>query len=293
MLDCLIIGGGPAGLTAAIYLARFRRSACIVDSGRSRAMLIPKSHNYPGFQGISGVDFLGRLQSQMESFGGRLEKGNVASLGKADNGSFVASSRSVEYKARTILLATGIEDCWPDIRGLKDEADSELVRFCPVCDGYEAMDKRVGVLGDWRPAASKALFMRTFTREVVLFPTGAPADGQDDDELRALGIRIAGSPTDIRRYEGFVTVKAGGLKYDLDVLYPALGCAVNSGLAIGLGAECEAEGTIKVDSYQSTGVPGLYAAGDVVSDLHQLNVATAHAAVAATRIHSSLKRNPK
>ena len=82
MLDCLIIGGGPAGLTAAIYLARFRRSACIVDSGHSRAKLIPKSHNYPGFQGI----ILARLQDQMGSFGGRLRKGEVTSLKRLTRG---------------------------------------------------------------------------------------------------------------------------------------------------------------------------------------------------------------
>ncbi len=111
--------------------------------------------------------------------------------------------------------------------------------------------------------------------------------------MRTLGIRIAATPTAIRRHEKTVTVSAGDTEYDLEVLYPALGCVVNSGLAVDLGVKCENEGTLKVDSYQRTAVPGLYAAGDVVSDLHQLNVATAHAAVAATRIHSSLKRNPK
>lgn len=293
MLDCLIIGGGPAGLMAATYLARFRRHACIIDSGHSRAKLIPKSHNYPGFQGISGFDLLARLQAQMESFGGLMEGGEVTVLRKTKGGSFVARTGSRDYAARMVLIATGIEDCWPEIEGLKDENDSELVRFCPVCDGYEAMDKRVGVLGEWRPAAKKALFMRTYTTHVMMFPTGGFGEAEDHRKLQELDIKIGVRPTLIRRHDRLVSVTAGTVRHDLDVLYPALGCVVNSQIAVALGADCEPEGTVKVDACQRTTVPGLYAAGDVVSDLHQLSVATAHAAIAATSIHNSLERNPK
>jgi thioredoxin reductase (NADPH) len=293
MLDCLIIGGGPAGLTAATYLARFRRRALVIDSGHSRARLIPKTHNYPGFQGISGDDLLARLAGQMERFGGRVEQGEVTALTKTGEGSFAARAGSREFAARAVIVATGIEDCWPEILGSKDENDSELIRFCPVCDGYEAMNKRVGVLGEFRPALKKALFMRTYTKQVVLFPTGDVAEGNDSEELERLGIAIGDRPTLIERHDRIVSVTAGTVQHDLDVLYPALGCVVNSKIAVAMGVDCEPEGTLRVDSCQRTRVPGLYAAGDVVSDLHQLSVATGHAAIAATSIHNSLERNPK
>lgn len=293
MLDCLIIGGGPAGLTAATYLARFRRRALIIDSGHSRAKLIPKTHNYPGFRGIGGHDLLARLAEQMERFGGNAEQGEVTALRKSGDGSFVARAASRYFAARTVLLATGIEDCWPEILGLKDENDSELIRFCPICDGYEAMNKRVGVLGEFGPAVKKALFMRTYTKQVVLFPTGAVTKGKEFEELQRLGIGIADRPTSIKRHDRIVSVTTGKTRHDVDVLYPALGCVVNSKIAVALGVACEPEGTLKVDSCQRTAVPGLYAAGDVVSDLHQLTVATGHAAIAATSIHKILELNPK
>jgi thioredoxin reductase (NADPH) len=293
MLDCLIIGGGPAGLTAATYLARFRRRALVIDSGHSRARLIPKTHNYPGFQGISGDDLLARLAGQMERFGGNVQQGEVTALRKTGDGSFVARAGSRELTARTVIIATGIEDCWPEILGLKDENDSELIRFCPICDGYEAMNKRVGVLGEFGAAMKKALFMRTYTTQVVLFPTGGAAGQEDCEELERLGVAIAERPTLIKRHDRIVSVTAGETPHDLDILYPALGCVVNSQIAIAIGVDCEPEGTLKVDSCQKTGVQGLYAAGDVVSDLHQLSVATGHAAIAATSIHNCLERNPK
>ena len=138
MLDCIIVGGGPAGLTAAIYLARYRRAALLVDEGASRARLIPASHNYPGFKGIAGPDFLARLREQARLYGARLEHGRVTALQRGPQGGFIAQLHGRDILARTVLPATGLVDESPDHRRIELGVDGGAVRFCPICDGFEA-----------------------------------------------------------------------------------------------------------------------------------------------------------
>jgi len=143
-------------------------------------------------------------------------------------------------------------------------------------------------------AGKKALFLRTYTRRVTLFPIG---DGASDatcrEELTMAGVDIAGGPERIEKTSD-TTLKVlthSGDQHIVDALYPALGCDVRSGLATRLGACCTSTGTLKVDDHQQTTVDGLYAVGDVVTDLHQLSVAFRHAALAATQIHQRLPAN--
>jgi thioredoxin reductase (NADPH) len=292
-LDCLIVGGGPAGLTAATYLARFRRNVLLMDDGQSRAKLIPETHNYPGFIGLSGADLLASLRQQAERNGARLQQGRVDELRKAD-GAFVARVGSTEIRAKRLLLATGIVDESPDLPGMKDAIYRGALRFCPICDGFEATDQRIGVLGSMRGASSKAQFLRTYSRDVVLLPTDDPAKAVEEKRvLEQAGTTVSDERVvDVERTgEKIAAVLASGRRLPVDVLYPALGCAVRSQLAIALGARSNDIGNLHVDDKQRTSVEGLYAAGDVVTDLHQISVATGHAAVAATAIHNSLPRN--
>jgi thioredoxin reductase (NADPH) len=293
--DCLIIGGGPAGLTAAIYLARFRRNVIVVDDGKSRAALIPESHNYPGFSGgVAGPELLAALRRQAEQYGAALRHARIVDLKRHDGG-FRASSQEGALQARYVLLATGIVDEAPELPGLRDAIYRGALRFCPICDGYEAMDQHIGVLGRTAVACKKALFLRTYSRRVTLLPIDDPAriDPGVARELQDAGIQVSEEPViDVDRSgEKIAAVMQGGARCELDVLYPALGCEVRSELATALGAESDDGGCLKVDSRQATTVPGLYAAGDVVIDLDQLSVAIGHAAIAATCIHNNLPRN--
>jgi thioredoxin reductase (NADPH) len=164
---------------------------------------------------------------------------------------------------------------------------SDFVRFC---DGYEATDRCIGVLGSLAAAGKKALFLRTYAREVLLFATDKAH--ASSDALTAAGVIVAGRSVRVEPIGDKLTVTVeGGTRYDIDVLYPALGCNVRSELATKLGAVCSETGNLKVDHHLRTTVAGLYAAGDVVTDLHQLTVATGHAAIAATDIHNELGPN--
>jgi len=294
MLDCLVIGGGPAGLLAAVYLGRYRRSVQVIDAGESRAATIPESHNYPGFFGIAGSELLRRLNAQARQYGAELMGGRVTSLRKKGK-SFVATSSGSDVHARFILLATGLVDHCPPIEGQPAECPSEVVRFCPICDGYEAMDRRVGVLGDMKAGGKKALFLRTYTKDVSLFLTDETADVEWQKKLIKAKVTIVGELQQVRQgTEKTVTVATQrGKIHEVDALYPALGCNVRSDLATGLGAVSTANGNLEVDDHQRTTVEGLYAAGDVVTDLHQLSVAFGHAAIAATDIHNRLPPNPR
>lgn len=291
--DCLIVGGGPAGLTAAIYLARFRRHVLLVDGGKSRAECIPKSRNHPGFAaGISGPELLARLREQAGHYEVPIMADSVNALCKDVDG-FIARVQGEEIHARSVLLATGITDVDPDLPGLQRAVARALVRYCPVCDGYEASEKTIAVLGSIERAAGKADFLRCYSKSVAVLPL-VRESGQAAD-LRQRGIELIDSaPVRFEQTQETITVTLqSGKTRSFDVLYAALGCTVHSDLARALGALCNSMGNIQVDSKQKTSVEGLYAAGDVVSDLHQLSVAEGHAAVAATAIHNSLPLNYK
>jgi thioredoxin reductase (NADPH) len=293
-LDCVIVGGGPAGLTAAIYLARYRRNVLVFDSGESRAALIPESHNYPGFaHGLSGGKLLEILGDQAETYSVRIVRSPVISLARSENG-FIAVYGGGEVAARFALLATGIVDVTPEVEDLDQAISEGSIRYCPVCDGFEAIDRKIAVLGSGKDAAAKARFLRTYSRDVTLLSqsTGAPKDVEKQSAAEN-GYAIEGPVFELTRSQHGIRAQLESRHLDFDIVYPAMGCDVRSGLASALGAATTDVGCLKVDCYQRTSVDGLYAAGDVVSDLHQIAVATGHAAVAATHIHHCLPQNSR
>jgi thioredoxin reductase (NADPH) len=288
-VDCLIVGGGPAGLTAALYLARFRRRVVLIDSGRSRAASIPRSHNHPGFaDGISGETLLRTLRSQAEQYGATIISGVVTAVTRPDK-SFDAESTAGRIQAPRVLLATGITDRCPEIQSPDPAHITDKIRYCPVCDGFEARGKRIAVYGRPEDAIAKVQFLRTFSSSVALVPNTSNSDGERTTNLPF----NVGSParTISVNDDGVEVTLADGRTMQFDVLYPAMGCVVHSDLVTALGAKCNEVGCLIVDSKQQTTVSGIYAAGDVVSDLHQLVVAEGHAAIAATAIHNSLPLN--
>ena len=294
MLDCLVIGGGPAGLLAAVYLGRYRRSVQVIDAGESRAATIPESHNYPGFFGIAGPELLRRLNAQAREYGAELVSGRVTALRK-EGETFVATCSGSDVNARFILLATGLVDHCPSIEGQPAECPSEVIRFCPICDGYEAIDRRVGVLGDIKAGGKKALFLRTYTKDVSLFLTDETEDVDWQEKLAKANVRIVGnsSKSGKRPKIRLPLLPSRGKPTKWTLSTPLSVAPFDPTLRLVLGASSTENGNLEVDDHQRTTVEGLYAAGDVVTDLHQLSVAFGHAAIAATDIHNRLPANPR
>ena len=294
-VDCLIVGAGPAGLTAAIYLARFRRRVAVYDSGNSRASYIPRTRNYPGFpDGISGGELLQRLRQQAERYGAPLLTGLVEKVERNGEG-FVAQVGDERIAALRVLVATGTVDKEPDMPNLREAIQAGAIRLCPVCDGHEVIDRSVAIYGPGEKTVGHALFMRTFTAKLTMLvprgdePLGAGARGA----LERAGIELLESPVcEIALTAGNrASVRlADDSVHEFSTVYPTLGCRNRSELAAALGARCTEDGEIVVDAHQQTSVEGLYAAGDVVSALNQLSVAVGHAAIAATAIHNSLRQ---
>jgi thioredoxin reductase (NADPH) len=296
-LDCLVIGGGPAGLTAAIYLARYRRRFEVVDSDASRAAWIPLSHNHAGHpDGIAGTDLLMRMRRQAERYGAKLTKGKVLRLRRADDVGFVAELPDREVRAKTILLATGVVDREPELPNLYDAVQRGLIRHCPICDGYEVIDHKVAVVGHGKMCFGEVLFLRDYTADLTFLTLGRPMDLEPDQKsrLREAGVTVVETPAvEVALAGGRITelVLADGRRLAFDTIYSALGTDPRNALARQLGAELDGEdGRVLVDAHQQTTADGVYAAGDIVAGLNQISVAMGQAAVAATAIHNRLRQ---
>ncbi|MHB8912768.1 MAG: NAD(P)/FAD-dependent oxidoreductase [Lysobacter sp.] len=296
-LDCLVIGAGPAGLTAATYLVRFHRRIAVVDAGHSRARWIPTSHNCPGFPfGVAGPALLRKLREQAEGYGATITGGRIVGLARAAEPSagFVATAADGRrWHARHVLLATGIVDRMPPLADLEDAIAAGAVRLCAVCDGYEASDERIAVYGPVDEAIRHAAFLRTFSRDVTVLrsepgePAAQCAQLAADARLPVLPVPRALAHDD----RGCRAQFDDGREERFDTVYPVLGGEAQSQLAVGLGADVDDNRELVTDASGQTSVDGLYAIGDIVSALNQISVAVGHAAIAATTIHNRLPRN--
>jgi len=294
-LDCLVIGGGPAGLTAAIYLSRYHLDIMVVDGGRSRAAWIPCTRNHAGFpEGISGTELLDRMKEQAQRYGTRIEDGQVTRIERdEESGLFTAEWGSGPVTARTVLLATGVTNRRPP---MDEEAHDGalvrgLIRYCPICDGYEVTDKRVGVIGTQERGRAEAIFLRSYTPDLTLVAPDGPheLDAADRELLAEAGVDLVDGPIDaIEPGDDQIAVVLAGHRLAFDSIYPALGSDTHTQLAELLGAAQAGDACIRVDSHQRTSVPGLYAAGDVVLGLDQISHAMGEGGVASTTIRNDL-----
>ncbi|MGC4411032.1 NAD(P)/FAD-dependent oxidoreductase (plasmid) [Rhizobium rosettiformans] len=294
-LDCAVIGGGPAGLTAALYLARYQLKVTVFDDGLSRAAAIPFSHNVPGFpEGIRGVDMLSRMRDHALRYGAHIAKTFVTGVSRIGS-RFLVSVQGRQIEARAVMMATGVTDRRPKMPvALHDAAVSEgLLRYCPICDGYEVSDRKIAIIGAGSHAYSEALFLRSFTRDLWLVSPEGDFDlsKREISSLKQLGVQlVAGPMIDITLSGKSIRIAGAGGVFDYDAAYPALGCDNRSGLAKMVGAELTSDGCIKVDKHLRSTIPYLYAAGDTVAGLNQISSAVGQAAIAATAIRNDLSK---
>ncbi|CAN5260503.1 NAD(P)/FAD-dependent oxidoreductase [soil metagenome] len=294
--DCTIIGAGPAGLSAAIYLARYHRSVLVLHDEQSRALRIPKTYNVPGFpDGIAGRDLVGLMHDQASRFGAEIKVGKVeAAEVRADGFQVITADKA--YRCRTLIFATGV--CLRELDLPHDVHEGAIadgcLRYCPICDGYEAGERAVGVFGNTEHGPEEALFLRQFSRDVSLIAEdGRPWPAKVAARLKKEGVRMVQGRVDaFTPGPGGMVVSMDGGRETLrfDVLYPALGSDPRSELAGQIRVKLTEVGCIPTDPAQATNITGVFAAGDVVDALDQISVAIGHGAVAATKAHNLLRQ---
>lgn len=292
--DAIVVGAGPAGLAAALYLARYHRTPLVLHDGTSRALRIPLTHNAPGFpDGVAGPDLVARMQAHAESHGARFQTARVEAASREQSG-FRLDGEGRTWRCRTLVLATGILLNELDLPREIHEAAivAGVLRYCPICDGYEATGRRIGVIGCDANGAGEALFLRSYSSDVTLMPlhNSDLTDGQEAALQRA-GVDVQHgalsrlAPQD-DRMEVMLDDRDDPLTFD--VVYPALGCAPRNELARQLDMSLTEHGCAPVEAVRGYG-SGLFVAGDLVEGLDQISVAMGHGALAATCAHNWLR----
>lgn len=298
--ECVVIGAGPAGLTAATYLARFHRRTVVYDAGSSRASLISASHNYPGTSrhGVSGKKLLSQLRHQAQRFGARIVKDRIVDIRSRENVNgtpefIVTSALGTCFNTQRLLIATGMDDVLPATLQSHAAIRNGIVRLCSICDGYETEGKYVAVLGAGNTALTHALFLRTFCRDVTAVLIG---DGMDESfktllkKAKIAALPIIRADVDAIKISGDNIIVSDDSKrtHRFDCIYPAMGSHYRVDVVRNLAVACTDEGAIKTDEHCRTSVSGVFAAGDVTPTVKQICVAIAQGAVAAIAMHNSM-----
>ena len=287
--DIIVVGAGPAGLTAAIYCGRFRRRCVVLEDAHSRARWIPTSHNIPGFTaGIGGEEYLARLNQQAMQFGTQSRHAHVSSI-TIEEGIFRLHTDDGALLSRYVLLATGVRDKLPPMEGAEDAVRRGVLRVCPICDGFEAIDRRIAIIGDGAAGEREAEFLRNYSDRVTLLELPSCHDRKACTPCSGGIERIRVTLSELKVKNDRVTLSTPQGERDFDVVYLALGCSPQHNLARSLNARCDERGALVVNGHQETSVPCLYAAGDVVRGLNQVVVAAAEGAIAAVDIHNKLR----
>jgi thioredoxin reductase (NADPH) len=290
VFDAVIIGAGPAGLTAASYLGRFHRKAVVIDGGASRARWIPESHNIPGFpRGIGGPVLLGELREQAVRYGADVRPGQVDAIERSER-AFRVHLGGESFVGRFVLLATGVQDHLPKLAGAEEAVLRSLLRICRICDAFEATGQRIAVIGSGEHGDREARFLRTYSDRVTLIHVGDTRTPAADRILKEAGVALIEARLEELEIQSdrLVLRSREGLRL-FDVFYSALGCTARCQLVTQLGANLDESGALRVNGHQQTSVSGIYAAGDNVRGLNQVVVAAAEAAIAATDIHNQLR----
>lgn len=290
-LDCAIVGGGPAGMTAALYLLRFHRRILGFDGMQSRARWIPSSHNCPGFPGgISGTRLLERLRQQIGEHGIQNIHSRVTELKPSVAGFTLTDEANRTYEAATVILATGVIDELPAFPWVPQAIEVGAIRLCAICDAFEMTDSKLATFGPTEKAVAHAKFLQSYSASVTVVTTDRPrlADA-DSADMRARGISLLVQPSTLE-FDGkrCTVVDNANRRITFDSIYPVMGSRSQSQLAKALNAKLDDNDELIVDRHQMTTVDGLFAVGDVVSAINQISVGVGHAAVAATAIHNRL-----
>lgn len=292
--DVAIVGGGPAGLSASIWLSRYLHRVLLVDSGDPRNWETRGINGYLGHRGIRPVELRGLGRDEARAHGVELVDAVCDTVARLDEDTFeLVLADGARHRARRLLLAIGLKDVWPDIPGLEHVYGANA-HVCPDCDGRDCAERKVVVIGAGRQAVGMALNLTTWTREIIICTNGRPA-GFDRPEycqkLDALNIPVIEAPVTCIRHSGTRVHSLdfeGGMSLDIDKIFLAVGQYPADDLGAQLGCERDAGGHIIVDDAYHTSVMNCFAAGDIVPGPQLAIAAASDGAIAALAIHKSL-----
>ncbi len=292
--DVAIIGGGPAGLSAGIWLSRYLHRVILIDSGDPRNWETRGVNGYLGSPGIRPAQLRGLGRDEARAHGVELVDALCERVACHDEEHFqllLADGRPID--ARRLLLAIGLKDVWPDIPGL-ERVYGANAHVCPDCDGWGCVEKKVVVMGKGRKAVGMALDLTTWTDQIIICTNGAPADLDLPEycaKLDALNIPVLESRIARVRHDGAVLRSIefeDGLQLDVDKIFFAIGQYPADDLGAQLGCARDDGGHILVDEHYHTSVRHCYAAGDIVPGAQLAIAAASDGAIAALAIHKSL-----
>jgi thioredoxin reductase len=299
--DCMVIGAGPAGLSGALFLARYRRRVLTFHNSSPRNLYSHGVHGFLGHHGIMPAELLARGRDEVMEHGGLIMEGCVTKAEKIAEEHFRVTMGGDEqvpaktFEARRLLLATGLRDLTPDCPGFRDFYGASVFH-CPDCDGFEVTGKRVAVLGSGRETVGFTLSLLTWTDKLTLITDGRVAELTEEHHTKLAEFDIQVMDQRIARLEGDtkahklarVRFEDGG-NLECDALFFNLGTFPASNLHEMLGCRLDEEcGLVWVDEEQQTSVAGVYAAGDITPRSQLAVVAAAEGAMAAIHIHKSL-----
>ena len=266
-----------------------------MDAGESRAALIPKSRNLAGFpDGINGKELLSRMRTQAEKYGTTIKAGRVTNICR-EGDRFGVEADGERITARTVLLASGVIDGKLPVLDLEQAIKLEFVRYCPICDGYEARDLRIAVIGQGGGALEEALFIRTYSDDVTLLSLGRRLGLDASQQERVKNAHIKAVDEEVTKIEiqpPRIVVATGNSNSLLvfDTLYSSLGSKARNALVRPLGVSLFEDNCIEVDPHMKTNIEGLYAVGDVIKGVDQISTALGNSAIASTAIHNYLRK---
>jgi thioredoxin reductase (NADPH) len=292
--DVVIIGAGAAGLSAGLVLSRAQADVLIVDGGQPRNAPAEQMHGFLTRDGIAPLEFLAAGRSEVTAYGGRSIAASVTNLERRDDGAFTVtlSDRTI-HTARALLVATGLVDELPDIPGIVGRWGT-MVHHCPYCHGYEVRGQRIAVIGGAQRAMTlkQAGLLRRYSDRVTLITNDMDLSAGELHRLSAIGIAVVrgtvsqlrGAPDALEAVE----LRDGSL-VDCDAAFIAPRPAPRDGLLTSLGCEVDpSTGLVAVDGFGQTSVPGVWAAGNVVTPTAQVVTAAGAGSAAAIAINGWL-----
>ncbi len=290
--DAIIVGGGPAGLTCAIFLGRYRRPVLVIDAGRPRNYATTGIHGFLGHYSIAPSELLARGRAEAEASGAEFREGNVTKIEKVGD-AFEATAGDDVLRARRIVLAYGVRDTLPEIPEL-ERFYGKTIHHCPDCDGYESRDQRIGVIGWGKSAVALALKMLQWSNDIVVFTHGHDREWDDEEHSKLLAecVDIKDEPIVALDGDGSIlsaAVLSTGERVAVGRLFFNINVERSATLAEDLGCEVDPEKpNVKVNEHRETTVEGVWAVGDLTEGSQLAITAAADGAVAAIAINKSL-----